>query len=547
MLRWAVHLEGGPRRVNHAAVAVGHKVYSFGGYCSGEDYETLRQIDVHVFNAVSLRWIKLPPVWTNSRDHVREVPYMRYGHSAVLIDDTIYIWGGRNDTEGACNVLYAFDVNTHKWFTPKVSGMVPGARDGHSACVLAKSMFIFGGYEQLADCFSNDIHKLDTTSMMWTLISAKGTPARWRDFHSATIIGTKMYVFGGRADRFGPFHSNNEIYCNRIKVFDTETNSWLDSPPTPVLPEGRRSHSAFSYNGELYVFGGYNARLNRHFHDLWKFNPVSFSWRRIEPKGKGPCPRRRQCCCRVGDKIILFGGTSPSPEEGMGDEFDLMDHSDLYILDFNLSHVSFEELLRMQNSMGTRAYQETGGKKTANPTKPRIKQQQSKKGPVEMSAKKPVSFLRQVVPVTKKVQRDPRFDDLSGEYNPEIFLKTYSFLDSIKKQEKEMIQKQLKKCRNVEQKEKLQQLLKRVTQQEEEQKKKQKWRERELSLKRQQRELAQQGKKPFYLKKSEKRKLELAEKYAELKRSGKLESFLNKRRKRNAIKDKCRLPSQKSL
>ncbi|XP_015685430.1 kelch domain-containing protein 3-like [Protobothrops mucrosquamatus] len=116
MLRWTVHLEGGPRRVNHAAVAVGHKVYSFGGYCSGEDYETLRQIDVHVFNAVSLRWTKLPPVWTNSRDHVREVPYMRYGHSAVLIDDTIYIWGGRNDTEGACNVLYAFDVS--KWCYP---------------------------------------------------------------------------------------------------------------------------------------------------------------------------------------------------------------------------------------------------------------------------------------------------------------------------------------------------------------------------------------------------------------------------------------------
>lgn len=50
MLRWSVHLEGGPRRVNHAAVAMGHKVYSFGGYCSGEDYETLRQIDVHIFN-----------------------------------------------------------------------------------------------------------------------------------------------------------------------------------------------------------------------------------------------------------------------------------------------------------------------------------------------------------------------------------------------------------------------------------------------------------------------------------------------------------------
>ncbi|NXO13248.1 RRP36 protein, partial [Oriolus oriolus] len=186
-------------------------------------------------------------------------------------------------------------------------------------------------------------------------------------------------------------------------------------------------------------------------------------------------------------------------------------------------------------------------KKTVKPTKATVKQQQGKKGPLEMSAKKPVPFLRQVVPVRKKVQRDPRFDDLSGEYKPEIFMKTYSFLDNIKKQEKEMVQKQLKKCRNMEQKEKLQRLLNRMTQQEQAQKKQQKLRERELSLKRQQRELAKQGKKPFFLKKSEKRKLELAEKYAELKRSGKLESFLNKKRKRNAIKDKRHLPSQKNL
>ncbi|XP_054678914.1 ribosomal RNA processing protein 36 homolog [Grus americana] len=210
------------------------------------------------------------------------------------------------------------------------------------------------------------------------------------------------------------------------------------------------------------------------------------------------------------------------------------------------SHMSFEELLRVQSDTRV-CKQVTSGKKTAKPTKATVKQQQGKKGPLEMSAKKPVPFLRQVVSVTKKVHRDPRFDDLSGEYKPEIFMKTYSFLDSIKKQEKEMIQKQLKKCRNMEQKEKLQQLLNRMTQQEQAQKKQQKLRERELSLKRQRRELAKQGKKPFFLKKSEKRKLELAEKYAELKRSGKLESFLNKKRKRNAIKDKHRLPSQKNL
>lgn len=47
---WTVHLEGGPRRVNHAAVSVADKIYSFGGYCTGDDYRNKRPMDVHVLN-----------------------------------------------------------------------------------------------------------------------------------------------------------------------------------------------------------------------------------------------------------------------------------------------------------------------------------------------------------------------------------------------------------------------------------------------------------------------------------------------------------------
>ncbi|XP_028580732.2 ribosomal RNA processing protein 36 homolog [Podarcis muralis] len=212
------------------------------------------------------------------------------------------------------------------------------------------------------------------------------------------------------------------------------------------------------------------------------------------------------------------------------------------------SSVSFEELLQLRNRVGTKAYQQmTTGKRAVNVTKPEKRQRPNKHGPLEISAKKPVPYLRRVVPVKKKVPRDPRFDDLSGEYKPEIFEKTYGFLNDIRKKEKEVVQKHLKKSRNVERQAKLQQLLKQMTQQEETQRKQQKEREKELALKRQQRELAQQGKKPFYLKKSDKRKLELAEKYKELKRSGKLEGFLSKKRKRNAAKDKRRLPFRKDV
>jgi hypothetical protein len=57
---WTVHLTGGPQRVNHAAVIVGDKVYSFGGYCSRENYHVQRPIDVHILNTGKIVNIIIP-------------------------------------------------------------------------------------------------------------------------------------------------------------------------------------------------------------------------------------------------------------------------------------------------------------------------------------------------------------------------------------------------------------------------------------------------------------------------------------------------------
>ena len=63
MQRWTVHLEGGPRRVNHAAVAIDDWIYSFGGYCTGEDYDTTRPMDVHVLHTGKKRAVTLAEVF----------------------------------------------------------------------------------------------------------------------------------------------------------------------------------------------------------------------------------------------------------------------------------------------------------------------------------------------------------------------------------------------------------------------------------------------------------------------------------------------------
>lgn len=54
-MRWTVNLEGGPKRVNHAACAIGDKIYSVGGYCSGEVRSRLAPIDVFGLDTSQLK------------------------------------------------------------------------------------------------------------------------------------------------------------------------------------------------------------------------------------------------------------------------------------------------------------------------------------------------------------------------------------------------------------------------------------------------------------------------------------------------------------
>ncbi|KAK8778473.1 hypothetical protein V5799_020186 [Amblyomma americanum] len=334
---WTLRLEGAPRRVNHAAVAINGKVFSFGGYCPGDDYDSYKPIDVHVFNTVSLRWA---PVTTQS--HPDEVPFQRYGHTVVAYGDCAYLWGGRNDEDGACNVIYRFDTDTMTWTRPNVSGHIPGPRDGHSACVVGQRMYVFGGYDELVDQFTQDVYFVDLETMEWQYVPTKGQPPQWRDFHSAWAIGHRMYVWGGRGDIQGPYHSQNEMYFNRMAFLDTTSARWVHPHVDGVPPEGRRSHSAFVRNGELYIFGGYNGLLLTHFKDMHKYDPENSCWSKVEIRRDGPCARRRQCCCIVGGRLFVFGGTSPAPNQAdrqENDEFDaddvkLMNHSDMHVLEF---------------------------------------------------------------------------------------------------------------------------------------------------------------------------------------------------------------------
>ncbi|KAK9480420.1 hypothetical protein V1514DRAFT_325360 [Lipomyces japonicus] len=173
----------------------------------------------------------------------------------------------------------------------------------------------------------------------------------------------------------------------------------------------------------------------------------------------------------------------------------------------------------------------------------------SKNAPQEISSKRPVGRLRQVVTdMPVKIQRrDPRFESLSaGKFDASQFRKNYGFLDDIMKQEIGRLRDDLDNKSNARARTETETLELRRNMQGLESKLQSNQRkdfERKVIKEQEQkeRELVKQGKKPFFLKKSEKRNLVLTKKFSEMKQSD-VDRAIQRRRKKNASKERKQLP-----
>lgn len=52
-----------------------------------------------------------------------------------------------------------------------------------------------------------------------------------------------MYVFGGRSDEAGYYHTNKDKYCSELKFLNLKKLQWSEVKMTGDIPCGRRSHS----------------------------------------------------------------------------------------------------------------------------------------------------------------------------------------------------------------------------------------------------------------------------------------------------------------
>jgi len=182
-------------RTNHAAAAVGSRMFVFGGNNNNEagSYQVLD--DLHVLDVDTLTWSR--PAVTGDK------PTARSGHCLITVGKKIVLFGGGvwNETAGwvdKFNEIFVLDTDTFHWTKPTCSGVVETSTFAIPFAV-GRFLFIFGGGSKPKHCVTNDMYILDTATNVWSTPNVEGTKPLPRDMGTASVVGSNVYFLGGYA------------------------------------------------------------------------------------------------------------------------------------------------------------------------------------------------------------------------------------------------------------------------------------------------------------------------------------------------------------
>eukprot|EP01086_Lenisia_limosa_P016128 TRINITY_DN5708_c0_g1_i1.p1 TRINITY_DN5708_c0_g1~~TRINITY_DN5708_c0_g1_i1.p1 ORF type:complete len:254 (+),score=78.20 TRINITY_DN5708_c0_g1_i1:141-902(+) len=205
----------------------------------------------------------------------------------------------------------------------------------------------------------------------------------------------------------------------------------------------------------------------------------------------------------------------------------------------DVSELSFAERKKLEDEGGVKVEKKASGfKKRQTPKQPeRERKSKNDHRPIEVSSKKRVSTLRNVVDNVRKKTLDPRFMAHAGKVNTHEIRQHYEFVDKMREDELAAVRKEFKKAKGANKarlERKMQALQNKVAQVHND--------KRNLKVKQElfkkERISVEGGKKPYFFKKADIKKAQLMAKFDELKKSGKLNRHMEKRRKRTAAKDR---------
>ncbi|QSZ32334.1 hypothetical protein DSL72_001908 [Monilinia vaccinii-corymbosi] len=196
--QWSRAVPAGPRpagRYGHSLNILGSKIYVFGGQVEGYFMNDLVAFDLNQLQIPTNRWEMLIKNSDEGGPSVGQTPPARTNHSVVTFNEKLFLFGGTNGFQWF-NDVWCYDPITNAWAQLDCIGYIPAPREGHAAAIVDDVMYIFGGRtEEGADL--GDLAAFRITSRRWYTFQNMGPSPSPRSGHSMTAYGKQIIVLAG--------------------------------------------------------------------------------------------------------------------------------------------------------------------------------------------------------------------------------------------------------------------------------------------------------------------------------------------------------------
>ncbi|CAE7055308.1 unnamed protein product [Rhizoctonia solani] len=230
-------------RIGHKSVLVDESLIVWGGVTSRKEggFEVTDN-SIYLLNTITYNWTKLD---------IEPAPSPCSDPAACIHGNTFFVFSQR--LRGSQNDLWRFDVHSLEQGDPRwerievdSGSRSPPSRAGHAMVAHENRLFVFGGMDGNSPC--NDTWCFDITTRVWSELYCTGEIPPPYVFHAITLVGDKVYLFGGR--------SKQDEVLGQIWIFEINEQSWHRLVYADIQPAARWRHTMATFDGKVLILGG---------------------------------------------------------------------------------------------------------------------------------------------------------------------------------------------------------------------------------------------------------------------------------------------------
>ena len=288
----------GPR-FGHSVVVLDGKITLYGG--EGPE-ETVQREYGPQFSDV-WRWDGIQDIF-DKEEPANTPPPNRRGHGAAVSSGKMYVFFGRNDDGDVVTNVFCDNPDDKTWNFENYGGDAPDPCYYQTTASLPDGrVFSFGGLTQdgAADAYAYIYTpSQDGTPGNWV----KGAPHPAGCLYGSTsvVVDGKAYVFAGKGCS-DPWPTSSNVW-----EWNATQDKFDQIEPANDPPPARYLHQAALYGTEMWVFGGIGAGGSE-LNDTWKYDFTTKTWTRgpnmvraLSQGGAGVLSSN------AGPVILLYGG-----------------------------------------------------------------------------------------------------------------------------------------------------------------------------------------------------------------------------------------------